>query len=84
LYQSYPNPFNQNTKISWQSPVISWQTLKIYDVLGNEVTTLVDEFKSAGKYEIEFNAKLLSSGLYFCSLKSDNNFYRTIKMVLIK
>ncbi len=56
LAQNYPNPFNPSTKISWQSPVGSWQTLKIYDVLGNEVATLVDEYKPAGKYEVEFNA----------------------------
>ena len=49
---------------------------------GNEIATLVDEFKLAGKYEIEFNAKISSSGLYFCRLKTDNNFYKTIKMVL--
>ena len=84
LYQNFPNPFNPSTKISWQSPVGSWQTLKVYDVLGNEVATLVDEFKPAGKFEIEFNAKVLSSGLYFCRLKTDNKFYKTIKIILLK
>ncbi len=48
LFQNYPNPFNPTTKISWQSPIGSHQTLKIYDVLGNEVATLVDEFKPSG------------------------------------
>jgi hypothetical protein len=57
LNQNYPNPFNPSTKISWQSPVGSWQTLKIYDVLGNEVAKLVDEYKNAGSYEVEFSAK---------------------------
>jgi hypothetical protein len=54
LKQNYPNPFNPSTKISWQSPVSSWQTLKVYDVLGNEVATLVDEYKPAGNYEVGF------------------------------
>ncbi len=53
LYQNYPNPFNPSTKISWQVPVDGWQTLKIYDVLGNEVITLVNEYRPAGRYEIE-------------------------------
>ena len=69
LHQNYPNPFNPSTKISWQSPVGSWQTLKIYDVLGNEVATLIDEYKPAGKYEVEFNASALTSGVYFYQLK---------------
>ena len=64
LEQNYPNPFNPSTKISWQSPVSSWQTLKVYDVLGNEVATLVNEEKPAGSYEVEFNAGGLSSGVY--------------------
>ncbi len=55
LQQNYPNPFNPSTKISWQAPVGSWQTLKVYDVLGREVATLVDEFRIAGSYEVEFN-----------------------------
>ncbi len=55
LSQNYPNPFNPSTKISWQSPVSGWQTLKVYDVLGNEVATLVNEYRSAGSYEVEFN-----------------------------
>ena len=56
LYQNYPNPFNPSTKISWQSPVSSWQTIKVYDVLGNEVAALVDEYKPAGNYDVEFDA----------------------------
>jgi hypothetical protein len=83
LEQNYPNPFNPSTKISWQSPVSSWQTLKIYDILGNEVTTLVNEFKSAGKYEIEFNAEDLPSGIYFYHLKTEN-FFETRKMILLR
>ncbi|MDP2365614.1 MAG: T9SS type A sorting domain-containing protein [Ignavibacteria bacterium] len=56
LSQNYPNPFNPSTKISWQSPVGSHQTVKVYDILGNEVVTLVDEFKPAGSYEVDFSA----------------------------
>ncbi len=70
LEQNYPNPFNPSTTISWQSPVGSHQTLKVYDSLGREVATLVDEFKPAGRYEVEFNASGLSSGVYFYSLES--------------
>src|SRR3990172_3542235 len=71
LEQNYPNPFNPSTKISWQSPVSSRQSWKVYDVLGNEIATLTDEYKPAGNYEVEFSAKCgLASGLYFYSLKT--------------
>jgi hypothetical protein len=83
VYQNYPNPFNPSSKISWQSPVGSWQTLKVYDVLGNEVATLVDEYKPAGKYEVEFNASTLTSGVYFYQLKTEN-YIETKKMILMK
>lgn len=83
LFQNYPNPFNPSTKISWQSPVSSHQTLKIYDVLGNEVAKLVDEYRSAGKYEVEFNASDLSSGIYFYKLQL-GSFVETKKMILLK
>jgi hypothetical protein len=81
--QNYPNPFNPSTKISWQVPVGGWQTLKIYDVLGNEVATLVDEYKPAGKYEVEWNASELPSGVYFYQLKAEE-YVNTKKMMLIK
>ncbi|MBK9097378.1 MAG: T9SS type A sorting domain-containing protein [bacterium] len=83
LHQNYPNPFNPSTIISWQSPVGSHQTLKIYDVLGNEVATLVDEYKSAGNYEVEWNADNYPSGVYFYQLKTEN-FIQTKKMIIIK
>ena len=88
LEQNYPNPFNPSTKISWQSPVGSWQTLKLFDVLGREVATLVDEYRDAGKYEIEFNAAQVSgiesaSGVYFYRLKA-GNFSAIKKMILIR
>ncbi len=92
LYQNYPNPFNPTTKIKFTIPqnVIASETkqsqlvtLKIYDVLGNEITTLVDEEKPAGEFEIEFNGKGLPSGMYFYILKA-GNFSETRKMVLLK
>jgi hypothetical protein len=83
LMQNYPNPFNPSTKISWQSPVGSQQTLKIYDILGNEVANLVDEYKPAGFYEIEFNASSLPSGVYFYQLKA-GEFIKTKKMIFLK
>ena len=83
LFQNYPNPFNPTTKIRWQSPVNSWQTLKVYDVLGNEVEILINEYKPAGKYEIDFNAEGLSSGIYLIKLETDN-YVNTKKMILIK
>jgi hypothetical protein len=83
LEQNYPNPFNPTTKISWQSPISGWQTLRVYDVLGNEVSTLVNEYREAGKYEIDFNASELSSGLYIYKLHA-GDFIVSKKMTLIK
>ncbi|GEM_PF-4987764 len=83
LSQNYPNPFNPTTKIRWQSPISSHQTLKIYDLLGREVVTLVDEFKPAGSYEIQFDASGLTSGIYFYKLQA-GNFISTKKFVLMK
>lgn len=83
LFQNYPNPFNPITKIIWQSAVGSWQTLKVYDVLGREIKTLVDEYRTAGKYEIEFDASSLTSGVYFYQIKA-GDFISTKKMILLK
>ena len=83
LEQNFPNPFNPSTKISWQSPVSSWQTLKVYDVLGNEVATLVDEYKTAGNHIVNFDALDLSSGIYFYQLRS-GNYLETKKLTLLK
>ncbi|MBP9120439.1 MAG: T9SS type A sorting domain-containing protein [Ignavibacterium sp.] len=83
LSQNYPNPFNPSTKISWQSPVAGHQTLKVYDVLGNEVITLVNEFRNAGSYEVDFNASSFSSGIYFYQLRA-GSYTQTKKMILIK
>lgn len=83
LYQNYPNPFNPTTKIVWQSPVSGWQTIKVYDVLGNEVATLVNEYRNAGRNEVEFDASSLSSGLYIYTLKA-GSYVSSKKMMLIK
>ncbi|QQS38292.1 MAG: T9SS type A sorting domain-containing protein [Ignavibacteriales bacterium] len=90
LSQNYPNPFNPSTKISWQSPVGSHQTLKVYDVLGKEVATLVNEYRNAGSFEVEFDASQLASGVYYYQLRVGDlpdgkaGFVETRKMILIK
>jgi len=83
LEQNYPNPFNPSTVISYQLPVSSDVTLKVYDVLGNEVATLVNEEKPAGSYEVEFPAEGLTSGIYFYKFQA-GSFVETKKMILMK
>jgi protocatechuate 3,4-dioxygenase beta subunit len=83
LSQNYPNPFNPSTTISWQSPVSGFQTLKVYNILGVEVATLVNEWKEAGSYTINFDASQLTSGTYFYKL-TIGNFSQVRKMMLIK
>ena len=93
LEQNYPNPFNPSTKIKFTIPSVEttrrvvFTTLKVYDVLGNEVATLVNEDLSAGEYEVEFNTSSIkhipSSGIYFYTLKA-GEFVQTKKMILIK
>ena len=83
LEQNYPNPFNPNTVISYRLPVNSNVTLKVYDILGNEVVILVNEEKQPGVYEVEFDASNLSSGIYFYQLKADG-FVQTRKMILLR
>jgi hypothetical protein len=83
LAQNYPNPFNPNTVISYRLPVSGIVTLKVFDILGNEVAILADEVKAAGYHSVEFNAAGLSSGVYFYSIKTDGA-YEVKKMTLIK
>ncbi len=88
LEQNYPNPFNPSTIIKYSIPSVGTSLmksvqLKVYDVLGNEIATLVDEFKEPGTYQVEFNASGLSSGIYFYRLQS-GNFLKTKKMVLLR
>jgi len=83
LSQNYPNPFNPSTSIQYRVSSISQVILKVYDVLGNEVATLVNEEKPAGSYEVEFSAIGLASGMYLYTLQTDS-YIETKKMVLMK
>jgi hypothetical protein len=83
LSQNYPNPFNPSTTIKYQIPNDGNVTLKVYDILGREVTTLVDEFKNEGRYEVNFNASKLASGVYIYKIQS-GDFISSKKMLLIK
>jgi len=83
LYQNYPNPFNPNTKINYQIPELSFVTIKVYDVLGTEVAILVSAEKTAGSYQVEFNAANLPSAVYFYRLRA-GTFTETKKMLILK
>ena len=83
LAQNYPNPFNPTTRISWQSPIGSHQTLKVYDLLGNEIAILVDEYLPAGNHVVEWDAVNVPSGVYFYKLQTED-FVETKKMLMIK
>lgn len=83
LYQNFPNPFNPSTKISYSIPNNSFVTLKVQDILGNEVATLVNQTQAAGNYNISFDARNLSNGIYIYSIKADN-FTDVKKMILMK
>jgi hypothetical protein len=83
LYQNYPNPFNPSTVIGYRLPVIGFVNLKVYDVLGNIIAALVNEWKPAGLYEVEFDASELSSGVYFYQLRS-NGFISVKRMLIVR
>jgi glucose/arabinose dehydrogenase len=83
LEQNYPNPFNPSTLIRYKLPIEGQVSLKIYDVLGNEIETLVNKQQTAGNYEVNFDASLLSNGIYFYQLTT-NGFSKTLKMILLK
>ncbi len=83
LNQNYPNPFNPSTTIRFQVPNSSFVNLKVYDVLGNEVATLVNEEKATGSYEVSFKAANLSSGVYLYKLQA-GSFVEINKMLLLK
>jgi hypothetical protein len=83
LYQNYPNPFNPNTTIEFAINTPQFVSLKIYDVLGNEITTLVNGYKLAGLHRVDFNAGEYSSGVYFYKLNLGNTSVSK-KMMLLK
>jgi hypothetical protein len=83
LYQNYPNPFNPQTKITFSVPEDSKVNLIVYDILGKEIKTLVNDNLTAGKYEVEFDAGNLSSGIYFYRLSAGKNS-ETRKLQVIK
>ncbi len=84
LEQNYPNPFNPSTVISFQLAVYSFASLKVFDLLGREITTLVNENLQPGTYEINFNGTNLTTGIYFYSLSIEGKRFDTKKMILIK
>ena len=83
IFQNYPNPFNPSTTIKYQIPELSFVTIKVYDVLGNEISTIVNEEKPAGEYEVEFDGNGLTSGIYFYQLRA-GDYTDTKKMILLK
>ena len=83
LMQNYPNPFNPSTSIEYSVPSNEYVLLKVYDLLGNEVNTLVNERQSAGNYEVNFDASNLASGIYFYRIQS-GSFIQTKKLMLLK
>jgi hypothetical protein len=83
LSQNYPNPFNPSTVISYQIPVSGMVTLKVYDAIGSEVVTLVNNIQDAGSYNVTFNANKLNSGVYFYTLRA-GEYSATKKLILLK
>ncbi len=83
LDQNYPNPFNPSTKIKFSIPSNEFVTLKVYNVLGSEIVTLINDELNAGSFEVDFNASALNSGVYFYTIRT-NKFTETRKMILMK
>lgn len=83
LKQNYPNPFNSSTLISYSIPVLSNVSLKVYDVLGNEITSIMNEERPVGTYKVGFDASNFPSGIYFYKIQT-SNFTETKKMILLK
>ena len=83
LKQNYPNPFNPSTKIQYSIPSKSFVTIKIFNILGKKITTLVNEIKNAGEYSVNFNSVNLTSGIYFYKLTA-GNYVSIKKMILLK
>jgi hypothetical protein len=83
LYQNYPNPFNSQTRISFYLPKLQKVALKIYNILGSEIATLVDEELTRGVYNYIFDVSNLTSGVYFYQLQA-NGFLQTRKLMVLK
>jgi len=83
LNQNYPNPFNPATNIEFDIPKSSYVKLNVYDILGKEITVLVDEFVRAGRYKVTLNAEKFTTGIYIYKLATEN-FIQTKKMILLK
>ena len=83
LKQNFPNPFNPNTKINYSIPYQSNVKIKIFDILGKEIETIVNEEKQSGTYELSWNAGNLPGGVYFYQLRA-GSFTQTKKMILLK
>ena len=83
LANNYPNPFNPSTKIQYTLPTNEFVSLKVYDIIGREVATLVNQQQSAGVYDVNFNASNLTSGIYFYKIDA-GSFVDVKKMMLIK
>ena len=83
LYNNYPNPFNPSTRIRFAVPEISNVKIEVYNLTGEKVTTLINEVKSAGYYEVNFNAVNIASGIYFYRIQA-GDFVETKKMILLK
>ncbi len=83
LYQNYPNPFNPTTTISYQLPQVAWVNLKVHDILGREVATLLNEMKEAGYYEVNVDGTNLSTGVYFYRIQA-GGFMQLKKMMVVR
>ena len=84
LYQNYPNPFNAETKITYSILSSNFVALKIYDILGREIQTLVNDTQKANTYTVTFNTNNISSGIYFYKLHVGSDFFETKKMLLMR
>ncbi|MBN1999434.1 T9SS type A sorting domain-containing protein, partial [candidate division KSB1 bacterium] len=84
LDQNYPNPFNPSTKISYSIPISGFVELKVYDMLGREIQTLVSKFQNANTYSVNYNASNLANGIYLYKLQTDDGYSEMKKMIIIK
>ncbi len=83
MHQDFPNPFNPKTKINYELRIRNFVLLKVYDIAGREVATLVNDLMSVGKQTVEFNSGDLSNGVYFYTLRT-GEFEKTLRMVVVR